>query len=226
MRNVAIALAASAVLACAGSQKKPVTVSDADYGRLTPGQTGPVEQVRVEQGNARDAAARAKLRQTESRHEVELAQADEKAAEADRLVAESAAKSAKESNDPAQLESARNTSETAQLRKRAADAHLDYAKKLQALRDAELEAANERVAYQNARLERAKLTALQTSQVPAATKYDAAQLDASVSQAQAAMQQADSKVHTANAEVGNAGRTWQELDRQLQARGGTPKTRG
>jgi len=225
MRKIAIALGACVVLACAGTQK-PATVSDADYGRLAPGQTGPVDEARSELSTAGDAAARAKLRQTEAKHELELAQADEKAAEAARLKAASAAKSAKESNDPAKVESARNVSDTAELRKRTADAHVDYAKKLQAFRDAEVEAANQKVSYLEARVERSKLAALQDAQVPAATKYDASMLDAQVSKAQAGMQEAHSKVGSAKAEMGNAGKAWKELDRELQARGGAPKTQG
>jgi len=225
MRKIAIALGACVVLACAGTQK-PTTVSDADYGRLNPGQTGPVDDARAELGTARDAAARAKLRQTEARHELELAKADEEAADADRLKAASAAKAAKESNDPAQIESARNVSDTAQLRKRTADAHVDYAKKLQTFRDADVAAANQKVAYLEARVERSKLAALQDAQVPAATKYDASKLDAQVSKAQAQKQEADSKVGSAKAEMANAGKAWQELDREFQARGSAPKTQG
>jgi hypothetical protein len=222
LAGIALGLAA----ACATGSHRPILVSDADYGRLQPGQTQLVEAARADRGTAHDAVARAKLRQMEAKHEIELAMADEKAVDAERMRAESAVRSAKESNDPAQAEAARAVVETAQLRKRTADAHLAYAKKLQALRDAEVVAAEKHLAYQDLRVEQAKLQSLQAAQIPAAAKYDATALQARVTKATREAQQADAHVATATTEMTNAGRQWQELDRQLQARGGVPAARG
>src|SRR5512134_3359067 len=121
MRKLAVAVLASAALACAGSKaQKPVTVSDADYGRLQPGQTQPVEEARADLGTARDALARARLRQSEAKGQVGLVESDLQAAEAARTRAEALAKQAKASADPAEAEQARAAGQAAELRRRTA----------------------------------------------------------------------------------------------------------
>ena len=227
MKKIAM-LAGLAALACAGPKKeqKPVTVSDSDYGRLPAGQTQLVDSARADLGNARDGVARAKLRQTEARHEEELARADLSAVDADQKRADSMAKASKESNDPGQLERARAANEDVQLRRRAAEARLAYAKKLNEHRAADVEAAERRVGYEEARVEQSKLQALQQARVPAATKYQPGQLDERVVSARRDLEAAEGRARTLSAETANAERLWQELDRQVQARGGPPATRG
>jgi hypothetical protein len=219
MKKIAIAVAACAALACGGKrvEQKPLTVSDSDYGRLQAGQTQLVDAARADLARARDEHARAKLRQTEAINEDQLAQADLQAAEAAKTRADSMARSANESRAPAQLEQARTAAETAQLRQRAADAHMDHARKLQRARAAQVGVAERRVAYESARVELAKLQSLQQAQVPAASKYDARRLEAQVAKARKELEQAEGEVRKSEAEVTAAERTWQELDRQLKA---------
>jgi hypothetical protein len=229
MRKIAIVLAAFAALACAGSraQKKPavVTVSDSDYGRLQAGQTQLVDAARADLARARDEFARAKLGETDATQEDELARADLMAAESAKLRADSLAKTAKESNAPADLEAARSMAETAQLRLQTASAHMTYAKAVQAQRAAEVRTAERRVAYENARVELAKLQALQQAGVPAAAKYPAAQLEGQVAQARQQLEQAEQESRGGEAQVMSARRSWDELNRQLQAKlGQTPRS--
>jgi DNA repair exonuclease SbcCD ATPase subunit len=227
MTRIAVTLAACAAcaaLACAGSrpEQKPVTVSDSDYGRLESGQTQLVDAARVELGRARDEFARAKLGETDAKQEDELARADLKAAEGARMRADSLAKTAKESNAPADIEAARTMAETARLHLQVADAHMAYAKAVQAQRAAEVRTAERRVAYESARVELAKLQALQQAAVPAAAKYPAAQLEGQVAQARRQLEQAEKESGGGEAQVMSARRTWEELNRRLQAKLGQP----
>jgi hypothetical protein len=229
MKKLVLALAAVAALACGGSQraaKKPVTVSDSDYGRLQAGQTSIVDAARADLGNARDAVARAKLRQTDASNEVGHVQADLATADAEQKRADALMRAAKQSNDPAQLEQARAMGESARLLRQAAEAHGVYAKHLVDTRAAEVAAAERRVAYEELRVEHAKLRALQLAQVPAATKYDAAALDARVAAARKDLEAAEGHARTLGAQMNQASARWLELTRQLQARGAPVPPRG
>jgi colicin import membrane protein len=231
MKRSALALAALAALACGTSKKqqvqqKPVTVSEADYGRLDPSQTQLVDQARADRGRANDELARAKLRQADAQHEDSLARADLTAADAEKARAEARTRMAKESNDPRAIEQARDLTEVAALRRRTAEARAAWAKEIREARDAEVAAAERRVAYEDARVEQAKLQALQQAQVPAATKYDPAPMDARVATARRDLEAAEGAARQQLAEAGNAERAWRELDRQLQARLGAAGPRG
>lgn len=229
MRKALVAMAVLALAGCAGGNKKaarPVTVSDSDYGRLTPAQTAPVDQARTTLGQARDELARAKLRQTEAAQANALAQADIGVAAAEAKRADARTKMAQESADPNQLAQARTMSESVQLRQAAAQARVDYAQKIQAARAAEVAAAEKRVALAEAEVERAKLQALLQAQVPAATKYDPAQLDGRVATAQQEYTKANATSQAALTDAMNAEAHWRELERQLQARAAPPAPRG
>jgi hypothetical protein len=218
-----------ALAACAGGNKeaaKPAKVSDSDYGRLAPAQTAAVDQARITLGDARDELARAKLRQTQTAQAVNLAQADMAVADAELKRAEARAKLANESMEPTQLAEARNLSEAAQLRQSAAEARIDYAKKIQDARSAEVAAAEKRVAFEEMRVEQAKLQALQQAQVPAAAKYDGSQLDSRVAAARKEFDDAQANAQKAMSAAAGAEQRWNDLNKQLQARGGAPAPRG
>lgn len=219
MKRATIAALALLAGACAGGRAERMdTVSDADYGRLQPGQTQAVDEARQQELQARDELARAKLRVTDTQHEDELAKADQTAAESDDKRAKAEAKIAADSNDPAQKQRAQELAETAQLHKKAADAHLDYAKKLIDARKAEVTAAQKRLDVTSAKVNLAKLQALQSAQIPAAGKYDVAATTNHVSRAQRDHDDAMQKAHALDAQVSSAQQTWQDLNQQLQAR--------
>lgn len=219
MSKIVVAMTACAALACAGgrAEQKPVAVSDSDYGRLQSGQTAIVDAARADLARARDEFARAKLGETDARQEDELAGADLKAAESAKMRADSLAKTAAESNAPADREAANRMGETARLRLDTANAHMAYAKAVQAQRAAAVRAADRRVAYESARLELSKLQALQQAGVPAAAKYPASQLEAQVAQARQQLEQAEKESRGGEAQMTSAKRTWVELDQRLQA---------
>lgn len=223
MTRIAAVFAACAALACAGTRiepKEPVSlsVSDSDYGRLQSGQTQIVEAARADLGRARDEFARAKLGETDAMQEDALARSDLKAAESAQMRADSLMITARESNAPADLEAARTAAEIAQHHRQTADAHMTYAKAVQAQRAAEVRTAERRVAYESARVELAKLQALQEAGVPAAAKYEPSGLEAQVARARAQLEQAEKESAGGEAQVESAKRTWQELNRRLQAK--------
>jgi hypothetical protein len=133
---------------------------------------------------------------------------------------------AQESNDPRELAQASAMTEAAKLREATAQARIDYGQKLQAARAAEVAAAEKAVAYQEMRVEQSKLQALQVAQVPAAAKYDGAQLDGRLAVARKELDEASAAARAAVVESSNAERRWNELNRQLQARSGDPAPRG
>lgn len=230
MKALVAAAVVLALAACGGSRKqqasRPVTVSDSDYGRLAAGQTDIVDQARTDLARARDELARTKLRQTEAAQATSLAQADAGVAQAELQRAAARTKMAQESNDPTELSLASNMTESAKLREATAQARLDYAQKLQSARAAEVAAAEKNVAYQEMRVEQSKLQALQMAQVPAAAKYDGAQLDGRLAASRKELDEASAAARAAVQQSMTAEQRWLELNRQLQARSGGPAPRG
>ena len=231
MKKFGITVALAALAACAGTsgnkgqQASETTVADADLGRLSQEQMGPVSEARQFLGSARDEQARARLHQQEVSHEAQLATADAQSAKADADRSAVQAKVANESRDPGQLEQARVMKLQADARKRAADARADYAKKVSSARQASLAAADQQIAFGEARLERAKLLSLQQANVPAAGKYDMAKFDARVSNAQKSFNQALQKARDQESQAMAAQQVWSDAQRQAQAQAvstGTP----
>src|SRR5512138_1938531 len=106
MQKLAIALFAAglaALAACRSTESRGPAyrpVSDADFGRLEPGQTGPVDAARADLALARDEVARAERRAADARHEIDFARADQTAARAERERAAAEMRVARESADP------------------------------------------------------------------------------------------------------------------------------
>src|SRR5512142_209267 len=125
----AVALFLAVASGCA-SNKASSTVSDADFGRLSAVQTSRVEEARARLSLARDELGRAKLGVVNDQHEGALARADQATAEAEvsRAVAET--KIGKDSNEPGQMQRARDETKSAREGKAVADARQAYAKKL------------------------------------------------------------------------------------------------
>lgn len=220
MKRAIITGLALLVGACAGgrAERGMDTVSDSDYGRLQTSQAQGVDDARQQELQARDELARAKLRLTDTQHEEELAKADQTGAESDKKRAEAESKMATDSNDPAQRQRAQELNETAQLHRRAADAHLDYAKKLNDARKAEVDAAQKRLDQMEAKVNLAKLQALQSANIPAAGKYDMAAMTNRVNKAEREHDDAAQKARTLDGQATSAQERWQDLNRQLQAR--------
>jgi hypothetical protein len=215
-------LAVLATCSCAlfqrnqGPRFKPV--SDVDFGRLTPGQMGPVDAARGQAFAARDAQARATLRLEEAKHEAEFAQAEGTAGQADTQRAQAELDAAASSNAPDVKARAQEAAIEAELHRRAAQAHAAYAQKLMTARQAEMDAAAGMVKVRDAELERAKLTALSQARIPAATKYSPATFDAKVADAQRGYQQARARADDALAQAEQVRGAWVALNDQYQSR--------
>jgi colicin import membrane protein len=221
MRRLVVLAGASLVVACA-SQKaeapKATQVADVDYGRLTQEQMASVEAARRNEAAAGNDLARAQLRLKEADHEAELAQADVPAVEADRKRAEAEAKMAKESRDPAALDRAQGAKQSADIHEREVKAHADYAAKLKQACQAEATAAQRRLEASSAKVDQAKLQALQSAGVPAAAKYDASSFDTAVSDAAAKQAQAEADALGMRQQAVAAERQWEDLQQQLRAK--------
>jgi hypothetical protein len=223
-RNVLWLAAALAVSGCAGSRASQAKVADADYGRLSPGETGAVDEARQFRASANDELSRAKLRLQESRPELARADADRQAAEAEEKRAEVENQLANQSREPVQLERARRMQQQARLHRTAADAHHDYAKRLNEANEASVQAATDQVRLAEARLEWAKLQSLQQANVAASTKYDAGEFRSDVEDAQKAFDESLRRARELQGQAAASRSRWQDAQRQLQASGGAVQT--
>jgi hypothetical protein len=230
MKTLHATLALALLAGCAtgeGAKSGGTAVSDADFGRLGPGRTGAVNQARQFLASAQDEEARAKLRLQEGQHEGELSKVDEDTAKAAVERSQAHAKMANESRDPAELERSRTLKQQADAAQRAAKAHEDYAKKAVAARQAAVDAAHKQVELGNARVELAKLQALQQGQVPAAGKYDMAKFQQRVDKAQKDFDAALQKTRDQELQATAAQRAYEDAQQQAQAQTvplGTPQT--
>jgi colicin import membrane protein len=215
------AVLAAAIIACGHAQKKGPTftpVADADMGRLGPDQMAVVDAARSDLAASRDAVARARLRFQDAHHEEGYARADQTAAQADAQRAQAEMKAAQDAGDQGWIGRAQDMADAARLRQSAGDAHLAYAQKQVQAREAEVQAAEAAVNVSNAELERAKLTALQDAQIPAASKYDFAPFDRRVSDSRRAEEAARARAGQANQAAIAARDQWRALTQRWQAR--------
>lgn len=221
MKNRYAALALTAALACAGEGRRGPEfqpVSEVDFGRLSPDQLQPVTAARADATAARDAVARAELRAQGARSEADYARADQSTAKADLERAAAAAKGAQASGDPGDAARAQELEAAARLRQQAADAHLAYAERLVKARTADVAAARAERTRADVAVERAKLTALEQAQIPAATRYDPARFDERLAVATRAAQEARAKAAEEDRAALQALGSWQTLQQRWQAR--------
>lgn len=218
----AAALWLGAAAGCAGSRgaAQGPQVAETDFGRLGPAQTAPVDEARHFVSSARDELARAKLRAQDAQNELAMAKADQVEASAAAQRAGAEQKVADQSRAPAQLDRARQMQEQAKLHKSAADAHVDYVNRLIQANNASVDAANKQAELADARLEWAKLQALQQAGVPAATKYDGGKFQSRVGSAQKSFDDALKHARDLHGQASTAQQRWHDAQRQLQARGG------
>jgi hypothetical protein len=177
-----------------------------------------VTAARSRDDEARDAVARATLRLQDSRHEESWANADKAAAESDRLRATAELATAKEAGDQRGVAMANDRLAAAGLRAKAAEARLDYAKKLVQAREAELRVAEARARRVEWELERAKLAALHAAEVPAASKYEAAPIDGRIAEAAKAEEAARARANELAGAARAAYDSWRSLNDQYEAR--------
>ena len=207
----AVALLLGFAAGCAGNAASS-TVSDSDYGRLTASQTQPVDDARAQLALAQDELGRARLGVVTDQHEGDLARSDQAAASADMSRAAAESKIGKDSNEPGQMQQAREDTKTAQEGKEVADARLAYSRKLATSRAAQVTAAERKVDLMTEKVNLAKLQSLDDAAVPAAGKYDRATAMQRVVDAQRAHDRATADAATASGETTTAKEHWRKLD--------------
>ncbi len=126
--------------------------------------------------------------------------------------ADAEGKIGKDSNEPGQMQLARDDARTAQRGKKAADAHVQYSKRLASSQAAQVTAAERKVDLMTEKLNVAKLQALDDAAVPAGGKYDHAGAMRRVVDAQRAYDSATAAADAAVRETTTAKQQWQELD--------------
>ncbi len=222
MKRIACAFSLAAMAGCAfmrggAPSAPPAQVSQADFSRLAPDEMGPVKEAREFLASAREEEGRAKLRQQDTVHEADLAKADQQAADSDEQRAVTQAKMANDSREAAQLEQARQFQEQARLHKSEADAHAQYAAKLAEARKADVQSAEDQVALGEAKLEWAKLQAMQQAKVPAAGKYDPTSFQSRVDNAKKKCDQSLQTASDLEEQASSLKQLWQDLQQQRQA---------
>jgi len=219
MGRIAVVLALAAVAGCASSRSASRgQLSEADVGRLKPDEMAMVDEARQFRASAADEQARARLRLQNAKHELALAEADQNEADAEAQRAEARTKIASDSREPAHLEQARELTEQAKLHKDSADARLDYAKRLVEARESGLTAAQKQMELGDARVEWAKLRAMQQANVPAASKYDPGRFQTRVKDSQKSFDEAVQKARDLDGQATAAEQRWHDLQRRLQAK--------
>ena len=211
---VAAALLLAITAGCAGSTASS-TVSEADFARLDTSQTRRVDEARSQLALAQDELGRAKLNVVTDQHEGELARSDQATASAGASRAAAETKIGKDSNEPGQMQQARDDTKTAQQCKEVADARLAYSKKLATSQAAQVTAAERKVDLMTEKVNLAKLQALDDAAVPAAGKYDHATAMQRVVDAQRAYDGATTTAAKASGEATTAKEHWQELAQKM-----------
>jgi hypothetical protein len=191
VRSAAVATFALLVASLSGCATRavatrPSTVSEADFARLAAGQTEDVDEARAQLAAATDELGRAKLGALNGQHEGAFARSDQAAASAEQGRAATETKVGQDSNEPGQLRQARDDTRAALRSKEAADTRLAYSKKLEISLRAQVTASERKVDLMTARVNLAKLEALERAGIPAAGKYDRGGALAAVTQAQRA----------------------------------------
>ncbi len=209
-----LALAGCATTASTGSARGSSTVSDSDFARVGASDVGPANDARSDLALARDELGRDKLSLVNDRHEGALARSDQGTASADMSRAAAESDIGKDSNEPAQMQQARDDTEDARQGKEVADARLAYSKRLATARAAQVTASERKVDLMAEKLNLAKLQSLEDAGVPAAGKYDRPAVMERVVVAQRAYDRATVTATSASRESTTAREHWQDLARR------------
>jgi hypothetical protein len=201
--------------ASSGSSRASSTVSDSDFARLAASEVGPTDEARSDLALARDELGRDKLSLVNDRHEGALARSDQGAASADMSRAAAESDIGKDSNEPAQMQQARDDTEVARQDNEVADARLAYSKGLATAQVAQVTASERKVDLMSEKLNLAKLQSLEEAAVPAAGRYDRSALMERVVVAQRAYDRATAIATTASRESTTARKHWQDLAQRL-----------
>jgi hypothetical protein len=211
----ALAIATGCAGNSASSKAPPSIVSDSDYGRLAAGQTRLVDDARAQLALAQDELGRAKLSVVNDQHMGDLARSDQAVASAEASRAAAQTRIGKESNEPAEMQLARDATQAAQTSQQVADARLAYSQQLATSQAAQVTAMERKVDLMTEKVNVAKLQALDDAAVPAAGKYDRAAALQRVVDAQHAFDSASANAASSASETTIAKEHWRKLEQGL-----------
>ena len=183
MKSTRFVLCVLAATAC-GHGGISDKVRDSDYAHLDPAQTANVQAPRAELAQAQDELTRAKVKLQEARQEKAVSDAEDKMTEASLQRAKAEDAKAKSLGDPALIERAKQLYDQAGARARAGEARDKYVATLIEAREADLAAAQRHVDLANAKVELAKLQALEAAKSPVVSQYDQSSFYDDVAKAQ------------------------------------------
>lgn len=191
-----IVLAFPLALALAACGHGGPSVRQEDFARVSAAASPGVESASGDVAAAQDELAAARARGSEVRRESDAADSERRRAEDARA-------------------RARRAAEVAEARERAASAHREYAEKLAAAREASEQGAARRLELAKARLELAKLEAVQQAGVTVTEKYDKAAFLEQVTDAQKRSDEAQAKARQLAQDAEEAHRRWEERARAI-----------
>ncbi len=188
-------------------------VSEADMGRLSQNDLGPVSDARQRVGSMEQARNRAVLRLDDAKGQLAMAVPAVSAADSGIDAAKIGLANAQETGDQAKIQKAAHQLDLATTFKKEREARVDYLKREVDLRKAEVTAADRRLDLAKAQLERSKLVALEQAKNPAASKYNAGLFEAEVDSARRSVDAAEHDVAMARQSAGSTFEGWQAVRR-------------
>jgi chromosome segregation ATPase len=185
MRGILIAGGIALMAACS-SQKPAARMDESGLSRLNESQMEPVDDARVEEGRAQDAAAKARANEADARARLEVARSERSVAEAQlkRAVAE---KDLRKKQYASKDQMAEIDEEIAgsQDRLKAVELKLQYLQQMVSVTEAERKLAEAHVVTAKTLTEQAKYRAMKTANAPQATSVNPGDIDHRVATAQA-----------------------------------------
>ena len=207
-----------AAAACSHAQNPAAPqVDDSGLARLNEDQMQPVDDARVEEGRARDALARAKANEADTRARLDVAITERSVADAQ--IKRSQAERdllKKEYANQEQMAKVEEDIRASQERIKAADLKRQYLERMVQVSQAETRLAQAHIQTAGAMTERAKLRAMQSANIPEAGSANTGQVDSRAAQLQ--RNEADERKRAADlrASAVDLYNRWQETDSRVR----------
>jgi hypothetical protein len=207
-----------AAMACSHAQNTAAPqVDDSGLARLNEDQMQPVDDARVEEGRARDALARAKANEADTRARLDVAVTERSVADA-QLKRSQAERDLlkKEYANQEQMAKVEEDIRASQERIKAADLKRQYLERMTQVAQAETRLAQAHIKTAESMTEQAKLRAMRSANVPEAGSANTGQVDSRVAQLQ--RNEADERKRAADlrASAVDLYNRWQETDSRVR----------
>src|SRR2546425_8856519 len=213
MRGSLIAIGSALIAVACSSQKPAARMDESGLSRLNESQMEPVDDARVEEGRARDAAARARANEADARARLEVARSEQNVAEAQlkRALAEKDLRK-KQYASKDQIAEIDDEIAGAQDRLKASDLKLQYLQQMVSVSEAERKLAEAHVVTAQALTEQSKYRAMKTANAPQAGSADPGDVDHRVARAPAQEGNLRKEGSPRRSEAGELHNRWQAAD--------------